>query len=266
MKKLGIIANLLAVPIYYKLKESTDTFELIANSNPENIKLLREDKLDAAFLSPVEYARHSNLFSIIPNIAVSSEGFSKTISLFFKEGLKEIKSIATDLKNPSEMVLVKIVMLEKYDINPQFIPQTGSLNDMLEQADSALIIGDPNLSSLKEYQNKLDLVDEWYDITELPYVHGFWISREGKLTQGEIELIQKSASYGATHLTEIASLFRDYQTDELVEYLSAFNYEFNSRTESGLSEYLRMAYYHHIIDDLPEIKFLKDDAKTFSLN
>jgi chorismate dehydratase len=266
MKKLGIVANLLAVPIYYKLKESADTFELVANSNPENVKLLREDKLDAAFLSPIEYARHFNIFSVIPNIAVSSEGFSKTISLFFKEGLKEIKSIATDLKNPSEMVLAKIVMLEKYDINPQFIQQTGNLNDMLEKADSALIIGEPNLSSLKEFQNKLDLVDEWYDITELPFVHGFWISREGKLTPGEIELIQKSASYGASHLTEIAALFRDYQTDELVEYLSAFHYELNSRTESGLSEYLRMAYYHHIIDDLPEIKFLKENGKTLSLN
>jgi predicted solute-binding protein len=266
MKKLGITASLFAVPIFHKLKERTDVFELSTNSSLENAKLLREDKLDAAFLSPIDYARHSDIFSLIPGVAVSSEGFSRTISLFFKEGIKEINSISTDITSVSEMVLAKIVMLEKYSTSPKFIVKEGALTKIPEKADAALVTGDANLSVFKDLQNKLDLVDEWLDITELPYVHGFWVNREDRLTSTELSIIKDAASYGATHLIEIASLYPNYSKDDLIEYLSAFMYDVNQKIESGLSEFLRMAYYHHIITDLPDVKFLKQDNQTFSVN
>lgn len=256
MKNLGIIQELYSVPLFYKLKENVDKFNLISDSQVNIARMLREDNLHAAFLSPISYAKDHPHYVLIPDLAVSSEGNSNVICLYFNPNLKEIKTVATDLKNSSEMVLAKLVLMEKYSFNPTFIPSENNLENMLKKADTALIIGDYNLKLL-QYKNKLDLVDEWSDMTELPYVHGVWATRKNNLSNDEINLIVKSAEYGAEHLTEIASVYSQEHTDELMEFFATFTYKLDENSKDGLIEFIRMAYYYNIIEDLPDFEFIQ---------
>ncbi len=253
-KKIGIIPGIYCSPVFQGLSERYDLFELITDTPAQVSKMLREEILDAAFLSPISYARDHDKYSIISNICVSSKGFSNTIQLYFKEDLKHINTIATDLVNISEMVLTKIIMSEKYSTVPQFIPATGGVDNLLGKADAVLKIGDENIP-LIDRQGKLDLVDEWFDLTELPYVHGFWVSRKEILTEEEINVIHKAAVSGQSNLNQIAKNQNKYDQTQIIEYLSAFSYQFDDESKNGLTEFIRMAYYLNIIDDLPELNF-----------
>ncbi len=256
MKNLGIIQDLYSVPLFYKLKENVDKFNLISDSQVNIARMLREDNLHAAFLSPISYAKDHPHYVLIPDLAISSEGNSNVICLYFRPNLKDIKTIATDLKNSSEMVLAKLILMEKYSFNPTFIPAENNLENMLEKADAALIIGDYNLK-LSQHKNKLDLVDEWSDMMELPYVHGVWATRKNNLSNDEVNLIVKAAEYGAEHLTEIASIYYPESKDEVIEFLAAFTYKLDEYSKNGFIEFIRMAYYYNIIEDLPDFEFLQ---------
>ncbi len=252
MKNLGIITDLYAAPLFQSLKEKPETVKLITDSELQISKMLREEELDAAFLSAITFARDHDIYSIVPNVCIASEGNSNVICLYFKEGLKEIKTIATDLLNVSEMVLARLVLTEKYFVTPTFIPTKANIDEMLLKADAALIVGDYNLELL-DHKNKLDLVDEWSDLTELPYVHGLWISQKEKLSQDDIGILKASADYGSTHLSEIASHYPQRNKEEFVESLSAFSYKLDEKAKNGLTEFIRMAYFHEIIEDLPDL-------------
>ncbi len=265
MKNLGIIADLYAAPLFQSLKEKPKTVNLITDFEFQLSKMLREGKLDAAFLSSITFARNHDIYSIVPNVCIASERFSNVVCLYFKEGLKEIKTIATDLLDVSGMVLAKLVMKEKYSTIPTFIPTKSNLDGMLLKADAALIVGDYNLE-LFDHKNKLDLVDEWFDLTELPYVHGLWISQKEILSQDDINILQTSADYGLTHLNEIASHLPQQNKEEVVEFLSSFSYKLDEKAKAGLTEFIRMAYFHEIIEDLPDFDFEVDTLNEFPKN
>lgn len=257
MIKLGAIADLYGAPLFHHLKEKPETVNLITDSELLISKMLREEELDAAFLSPISFARDHAIYSIVPGICIASEGNSNVVCLYFKEGLREIKTIATDLLNVSEMVLAKLILMEKYSITPTFIPTRADIDEMLLKADAALIVGDYNLE-LINYKTKLDLVDEWSDLTELPYVHGLWISQKEKLSQSDIDILKTSADYGSAHLSEIATRYPQRNKEELVDYFSTFSYKLDEKEKNGLIEFIRMAYFHEIIEDLPDLEIDSD--------
>lgn len=264
MKNLGIIPDLYALPLFFKLREKVDNFNLIADYQINIAKMLREENLHAAFLSPISYAKDHLNYVLIPKLAVSSEGISNVICLYFQENLKEIKTISTDLKNTSEMVLAKLVLMEKYSSNPTFVFSEEPLEKMLEKSDAALIVGNANLQ-LKHYKNKLDLVDEWSDMMELPYVHGIWVTRKNKLSDEEVKMIIDLGNNGANNLTEIANQFSEEQ-EETLDYLLNFSYQLNDNAKYGLIEFIRMAYYYDIIDDLPDFEYLQEKDSNPSVN
>lgn len=265
MKNLGITSDLFLTPIYHKIKEKNDRLNLVFESSFQIAKMLREEKLDAAFLSPIAYAMDHSLYSIIPEVAASSEGVSNVVCLYFNENLKEIKTIATDLINASEMVLTKLILLEKYSSNITFIASELNLDKMLQKADAALIVGDYNRKFLSQ-KNKLDLVDEWSDMMELPYVHGIWTTRKDKLSKDDMKLLIDSAQYGSNHLTEVASNYNPDDTESIVDFLTLFSYKMDEKVKTGLIEFIRMAYYYDIIKDLPDFEFETTDTQNPSLN
>ncbi len=265
MKYLGIIPDVFALPLFFKLKEKEEHFSLISDSQVNISKMLREEKLHAAFLSPISYAKDHLNYVLIPQLAVSSEGNSNTVCLYFQENLREIKTIATDLKNFSEMVLAKLVLMEKYSFNPTFVYSDEPLDKMLEKFDSALIVGDDNLQ-LTNYQNKLDLVDEWSDMMELPYVHGFWVTRKNNLTDEEIRLIINLGVSGSANLSEASLNCPQDKTKECLDFLMNFSYQLDDNVKHGLIEFIRMAYYHDILQDLPDFEFLNYKSFDSSVN
>jgi chorismate dehydratase len=255
--RYGIPRYLYTKPLTYGLEHGAQKANLLADLSSQNALRLKSRELDTALLSPIDYARNSDEYLIVPNICVSSTGNRSTL-LHFREGLRSISTIAADIGLTSEFVLAKIILTEKYDTNPQFIPMAADVTTMLAKADAALFVGGPALFSSLDTQCTIDLAEEWGDLTDLPYVHAIWLSRRESLSPSKLYLLRESCEEGLRHLSDIAldaSKEEQCTPEECESYLASFNFKLDEETVESISEFYRYAFYHGVLGDVPEIKF-----------
>jgi predicted solute-binding protein len=240
-KRIGIVPYRYAAPLHQRLNATvSQVFELVQGSSPELAIQLRQHTLGGAFLSPLDYAREYQMYRIVPEAGIWSAGKSGVVHLLFREGARSIGRIAVNPAFTSEIVLAHLVLLEKFDIRPTMVPMTGSVDSMLLQTDAALVAGDNSLDVTGK-TNRLDLVDEWTDLSETPFVHGIWAVRQDELSKDEAGLLQSSTQDAA---------------DELDENLLSYQYQLSPEAIEGMTEFFRMAYYHGVLKDIPDIHFL----------
>ena len=262
-KRLGISSHLYCTPLTRALRDD-GTFELVGDATAWNAIQLREQTLDAAFLSPIDYARESSEYSILPGIAVSTKQATGTIVLHFREGIRNISTLAVDPSSTSEIVLATILLGEEFDIRPKIIPTSGSLDVMLQKAEAALLVGNAALMDPAVRENKLDLVELWNDMTDLPYVHGIWCCRERDLSADHVSRIASSRDQGLAAFTDIgdelsATSGGQVSSKSIIQYLQSFSYDFPESVQDGMNEFLRYAYYLGVLPDVPELHFYGAD-------
>jgi chorismate dehydratase len=274
--RLGLNGELYCSPVFHGLT-SEPAFECTFDVVAKNAIKMRERDLDGAFLSPVDYARESSDYCIIPNIAVSSRTPTDTVVLHFKEGLHTVKTLAVHPTSTSEIVLASILLSEQFNVRPQILPVMGSLDRMLQSADAALLVGNAAMEQAQARRNRIDLVEEWFDMTGLPYVHGFWCLREADMERDDIISIQHACERGIKALagineTEVARQTPRFSPNTLKQYLESFSFVLADEEQEALTEFIRYAYYHGVLPDVAELNFYPVDKKDespyadFSLN
>ena len=81
-------------------------------------------------------------------------------------------------------------------MSPEYIEMKPDIEQMLDKADAALIVGDEALTIYQKNRNRLDLNEEWADLTGLPFVYSFWAGREFTIDKNETEKIRNSYELG----------------------------------------------------------------------
>src|SRR5207244_1779454 len=132
---------------------------------------------------------------ILPHVAVVSEEEGDSILLLFKGGIKDFATIGVDPSCESETALTRLILAEKYDSTPNFVPIKGPPDEALSHFDGVLTVDRRGRDQRLE-SNSLDIINEWYDITELPYVHGFWALRDEATTSAEREFLKTASLEG----------------------------------------------------------------------
>lgn len=247
---IGIPGDISGRPFRDVLR-STGEFEIVLDSPASLAQRLEHRELSGALLSPIDYARNASEYLIVPGSAVSSQSGNESIVIHFRQGLKAVKTLAVQPVSASDIILAKILLAERFDIEPRIMPLAGNLEAMLARADAALLAGDAALGSVRERPEALDLVEEWIAATDLPYVHGFWCAREKMLTEPERTLLGGlgTGPDGPAPGAEGPSPF------------DLFSYDFPDNVQEGIREFLRYAYYHGILPDVPDLRFFgSDDA------
>ncbi|MBM2841018.1 MAG: mqnA [Bacteroidetes bacterium] len=267
-KRLGIPPHLYCTPLLSGL-EASGKFLIAVDVDTRNAINLRHCELDGAFLSPIDYARESSQYCIIPNVAVSSRTPTGTVVLHFKEGLHTIKTLAVHPTSTSEVVLASILLSEQFDVRPQIVPSMGTLEQMLQSADAALLVGNAALEQAHDHRNNVDLVEEWFDMTGLPYVHGFWCLREGDIERDDIVSIQRTCERSIKSLAEIAKAETAkrgsrFSSTVLEEYLERFSFVLADAEQGALMEFFRYAYYHGVLPDVADLHFYPFDNASES--
>lgn len=254
---LCIQPDLYCVPLVLQLRNS-DLFDVRYDVPSRNAIALRERNADAVFLTTIDYGRDSSDYEVIARVALSSRQPNDTVTLHFRQNLKRIRSIAVDPSSISEILLAKIILAEQFGSEPQIVPLAASLEEMLGRADAALLVGDASLRHARTRTQKLDLVDFWIDMTGLPYVHGFWCFRDEGLDTREMTAIQAAAAGGLGQLRSMmdgdvrigGSVISDGVKEGLISSLS---YDLDEEAVAAISEFLRFAYYHGALPDVPDL-------------
>ncbi len=223
-------------------------------------RLLRDGITDLGILSAIELARIKEGLQLIPGMAVSTHGTAALAQLFFKRGLKDISRVAVRNTANTSLILLKILMREKYASNPEYIFIDADLEQMLNQADAALIVGREAVNLRLRHQNHLDLGEEWYDLTGLPFVFSFYAGRKFILGKNEIEPIRMSFNLGKKNLEKICKEYAEI--DNVIwsayhDFISKdIKYQFSELDHDGLIEFFNYAFFFGYIDQIPDINFL----------
>ena len=188
-------------PLIWALRECPKVnCKLVAPSKIAD--MLKTKKINTGLVSVVALFSNPNL-GIVPNISISCQNFAESAKLFHKVPIGEIQSVALDTSSLSSVLLAKVILKEKFGLNPIFVPMPPVLHDMLEACDAAVTIGDVTMCNTENYL-ETDLGHEWYELTGLPFVFAVWATDKNSYSDELGNILLHSKLYGITHLQQIA--------------------------------------------------------------
>jgi chorismate dehydratase len=266
-RSLGIPPHLFCEPLVRGAK-ALRGFDVRQDAQASLAIALRKRTIDVALVGPLDYAREGSLYRIIPGVAVSSRGSNTSIMLYFREGMRSIGSLAVDPRSASEIVLARIILSEEFNVIPAIVPVDGPIDEMLRRADAAIVAGDAALRPAPTHKNSLDLGEAWEEMTGLPIVHGLFCCRGHGITEAEAKGIGALGKQSDATLSRIgreavaAHSLSGHDAVALTTYLQSFSYNLEEDVQQGMAEYMKLAYYHGILSDVPELYFFSaEDAE-----
>ena len=201
--------------------------------------------VDIGLVPVAEIARQG--FEIVPGVGIAARGAVRSILLFSRVPWKQIRTMAADHGSRTSVQLARVILRERFAAEPDIVPCAPDLEQMLEHADAALIIGDPalRLNPAESRYQCLDLAEEWYTLTRLPFVFAAWAGKPGLPLQHLSELTTGSYRFGMQCIDEIVRTEapRRNISEELAgRYLRHHLwYELGRSELEGLEEFLKLA-------------------------
>jgi len=262
-KTFSIINQLNNLPYTYAFENKLikNDYKFLRYSPLDCGKALLNGEVDMGVIPVTVFAKTKESWKIIPHISISTVNTSKSVKLFFKTDLQDLQKIALDERADSEVVLLKILMQEKFNITPEYIAMKPNLENMLSKTDAALLIGEEALHEQEVNKNSFDLGEEWFDLTGLPMVFAFWAGRQMAVQTEDAKNIINAFNLGYKNLESIAkefaknsgfswALYHDYLTQNV-------NYKFAEDEHAGLTEFYNYAFYYGLIEFIPDILFFE---------
>jgi chorismate dehydratase len=115
---------------------------------------------------------------ILPGIAIASRRAVRSILLVSKVPIEKICSIALDTSSLTSVALVKVLFAKCWGGARTFSSMAPDIEQMLQQCDAGLVIGDPALKVDRSQYFTYDLAEEWLRFAGKPFVFAFWAVRK----------------------------------------------------------------------------------------
>lgn len=197
-------------------------------------------------LAPVaEIARQG--LEIVPGVGITCLGPVRSILLFARTPWKNVRRLSADCGSRTSVQLARIILRERFGIEPEVNSQEPVLAQMLEEADAALVIGDPalRLDPQRIPFDCLDLGEEWFRLTSLPMVFAAWAGKPGLDLERLERLTRGSYGFGRQHIEKIIetqSRDRGIAHALVREYLTRhIRFEIGSEEQAGLAAFLELS-------------------------
>ena len=178
-------------------------FELVEAPPTQLARMLEEGEITLALTSSFALFQHPD-YRYVPGISIAGLGAIKSVRAFSRLPFGMIHSCAMDTSSLTSVALLTILLDEVYNSHPQKLSLPPDLPSMLDQADAALLIGDPGLLADGRGMQTLDLGEAWRKHTRLPFVYALWIGKQETITRDVIDTLQTAKEYGLTKFNEIA--------------------------------------------------------------
>jgi chorismate dehydratase len=211
----------------------------------------------------IEYCRGPE-YRIVPGMAIASARTVASVALFTRKPLREVRTIAADTSSRTSNALLQILCAQRFGISPEYRPMPPDPDTMLAACDAALLIGDPALylDPAAKGVEKIDLGEQWTDMTGLPFVWAFWAGRPGVLSPEAVHALTEARDTGVAASDQIAVeycgpalalLGRAYLRENI-------QYALGGQEMAGLRRYYELASRHRLIDAPREPLFYPVDG------
>ena len=248
--RLGAVDYLNARPLTYGLERRADLFSLRYDPPSRCAVLLHDGDIDVGMIPAIEYCRGPE-YRIAPGMGIISQRTVASVALFTKVPVSRIRTIAADTSSRTSNALLRILCRERFDIAPEFTPMAPDVDAMLAAADAALIIGDPALflDPAAKGVEKIDLGEQWMDLTGLPFVWAFWAGRPGVMPPAAVQALEQARDGGLADSDAIAAAYAGPERAALGQaYLrDNIQYLMGDREIAGVRKYYELAAVHGLI-------------------
>ncbi|MFZ0039042.1 MAG: menaquinone biosynthesis protein [Candidatus Acidiferrales bacterium] len=295
--RISIVEYLNTAPLVWGFTEGPQAgrYDLSFTLPSQCAEALRGGAADVAIIPAIEYERIENLV-MLPGMAVAAKRAVRSILVVSKKPIELAKRIALDTSSRSSVALVRILAAEHWRINPEFVDARPNAAEMLDNADAALIIGDPALRiavKMDQLAAKVpstksccqgdasdmpvpghesvfvyDVAHEWQEMTGKPCVLAIWAGRRDAITPEVVADFLASKEYGMARIPEIAdaaSLKLELPAKDLEKYLTEnINFDLDAENIEGLNLYYQKAAALGLIPRCRPIEFSCAPAKTLA--
>ena len=202
--RVGAVRYLNTRPLIYRFAEFAPDAELILDLPSRLADDLAAGRLDVALIPSVEYFQNP-AYTIVSDACIGCRGPVLSVKLFSRVPMERIATLALDEGSRTSAALVKILLKERFGIEPATEPLSigRELDD--SSADAVLLIGDRAIHSPPgKFCEIWDLGDEWCRWSELPFVFAMWTARPGVDLHGIEEALSAARDAGVADLETIA--------------------------------------------------------------
>ena len=248
--RLGAVDYLNARPLTYGLERRRDLFSLRYDPPSRCAVLLHDGAIDVGMIPAIEYCRGPE-YRIVPGMGIISRRTVASVALFTKVPLSRVRTIAADTSSRTSNALLRILCRELFHMAPEFTPMAPDADAMLVAADAALIIGDPALflDPAARGVEKIDLGEQWTDLTGLPFVWAFWAGRPGVMSAEAVTAMVEARDAGVKRSDAIAAEYSGPERAALGQaYLrDNIQYSMGEHEIAGVRKYYELATRHGLI-------------------
>ncbi|HEY8022143.1 MAG TPA: menaquinone biosynthesis protein [Thermoanaerobaculia bacterium] len=223
-------------------------------------RLLALGNLDVGLIPSIEVQRIPDL-RVLPDLCIAATQEVRSVLMVSKVAPRAVRKVALDQNSRTSVALLRILLRERFGLNPdpEYIPERPEIDQMLAEADAALIIGDPALKIARARYQVIDLAAEWRELTGLPFVFAVWAVRPEVDFPDLPFYFKSSLRYGMTSMDNVvresaAELGLD--TAEVRAYLTeSLSFVLRPEELEGLEEFYRRAHHHGLILEPKPIEF-----------
>ena len=221
--------------------------------------------------------------AIVPGCTIASLDQVRSIQLIVKHPhtLETVRTVAADTASRSSLAYAEILFRKFLNTHPTFLPAAADPIAMLQQADAAILIGDPALLALESreaIEKKIgpcqwfDLAHEWHTRTALPWVAAVWAVRPEALSQSQskappnltaaqlTEDLEASRNHGLAHIEQLVEQWtpRIAIPPATIRHYLTHNIHYHLDTDCihAIERFRRYAAEVDVLPPLPHLRFL----------
>jgi chorismate dehydratase len=228
-----------------------------------------------ADLGLIPIASLTQHLAIVPGCTIASLNEVRSIQLIVKSphSLDAVKTIAADTASRSSLAYAEILFRKFLHTHPTFLPAAADPIAMLQQADAAILIGDPALLALESREaiertvgpcQWFDLAQEWRTRTNLPWVAAVWAVRPEALNHltatQVVEDLEASRNHGLLNIEDLVTQWtpRIALPPATIRHYLSYNihYILNTDCIRAIEIFRQYASEVDVLPSLPHLRFL----------
>jgi chorismate dehydratase len=239
--RVGIVNYLNTRPLIYGLTREpvNHKIELIGDYPSRVAELLLNNEIDVG-LVPVALLPHLPEYHIVGDYCIGTEGEIASVALFSEVPMQEITHVYLDYQSQTSAELLKFLIREYWNINPEIIKSSGEdYREKIKGTTAGLVIGDRAFEQRKISTFIYDLGSEWKAITGLPFVFAAWVSRQ-ELPADFIKEFNEANSLGLANIDKIAES-ENFKLYDLKKYYNLhLSYRLDNRKREAMDLFLKV--------------------------
>jgi chorismate dehydratase len=263
MLRIGRIPYINCYPVYGAIDAGIVRLdaELVTGVPSDLNAKMASGQLDVSVVSAIEYARASERYLLLPDLAISCDGPVRSVLLLSKFPAPELggRRVMISRSSMTSVALLELLFGNVWHARPEFVPGDAELTDVArfadEPHDARLVIGDAALvlgsgtpypalrAPSRPYPFVYDLGAEWKRWTSLPFVFAVWVAQRTTAVDRALAVhatLIESRAWGLQHLDQLAeraARSSGVETAICREYLSGLDYGLSYPHLAGLTNF-----------------------------